>query len=157
MNDGVPGGGHFNPWGPDVTAPMLPSMTIHHSPLLLDKSRKGNSPQPPAQDKSSFSPSHTPIIFMSTLLRSSPAARTLFTSTLTKPRYLPQLRSFHQTLPIMVKAGDAIPSIPLTESNPGDKVDLSKLLASGKGLIIGVPAAFSTSCRTLPLRVRVRI
>lgn len=43
----------------------------------------------------------------------------------------------------MVKAGDAIPSIQLNEGSPGDKVDLSKELASGKGLILGVPAAFS--------------
>ncbi|KAL9100032.1 MAG: hypothetical protein Q9163_004549 [Psora crenata] len=45
----------------------------------------------------------------------------------------------------MVKAGDAIPSIELFENTPGTKVDLSKEL-KGKGLIIGVPAAFSPSC-----------
>jgi len=44
----------------------------------------------------------------------------------------------------MVKEGDSIPSVPLTEKEPGNKVDLSKELGSGKGLIIGVPAAFST-------------
>lgn len=43
----------------------------------------------------------------------------------------------------MVKAGDSIPNISLTEKDPGTKVDLQKELASGKGLIIGVPAAFS--------------
>jgi peroxiredoxin 5 len=41
----------------------------------------------------------------------------------------------------MVKAGDSIPDIELTEGNPGNKVNLSKEL--GSGLIIGVPAAFS--------------
>ncbi|TID24067.1 peroxiredoxin 5 atypical 2-Cys peroxiredoxin [Venturia nashicola] len=46
----------------------------------------------------------------------------------------------------MVKAGDSIPNISLTEKDPGDKVDLQKELASGKGLIIGVPAAFSPGC-----------
>lgn len=44
----------------------------------------------------------------------------------------------------MVKAGDKIPDIDLYESSPGDKVNLSKEL-TGKGLIIGVPAAFSRS------------
>lgn len=43
----------------------------------------------------------------------------------------------------MVKAGDSIPNISLTEKAPDNKVDLQKELASGKGLIIGVPAAFS--------------
>ena len=43
----------------------------------------------------------------------------------------------------MVKVGDSIPSIPLTEGAPDKKVDLSQELASGSGIIIGVPAAFS--------------
>lgn len=43
----------------------------------------------------------------------------------------------------MVKVGDSIPSIALQEKTPDNNVDLSKELASGKGLIIGVPAAFS--------------
>jgi peroxiredoxin 5 len=42
----------------------------------------------------------------------------------------------------MVKVGDSIPSIELVEGKPDAKVDLSKEL--GSGLIIGVPAAFST-------------
>ena len=45
----------------------------------------------------------------------------------------------------MVKVGDAIPNVDLVEGSPGDKVNLSKELASGKGLIVGVPAAFSKS------------
>lgn len=43
----------------------------------------------------------------------------------------------------MVKVGDSIPSIELTEGNPGNKVNLATELASGPGIIIGVPAAFS--------------
>ena len=43
----------------------------------------------------------------------------------------------------MVKVGDSIPSVELTEGNPGGKVNLASELASGPGLIIGVPAAFS--------------
>lgn len=42
----------------------------------------------------------------------------------------------------MVKVGDKIPDVDLDESSPGDKVNLSKEL-TGKGVIIGVPAAFS--------------
>ena len=45
-----------------------------------------------------------------------------------------------------VQPGDSIPNIELTEGTPGDKINLSKELASGKGLIIGVPAAFSPTC-----------
>jgi len=43
----------------------------------------------------------------------------------------------------MVKVGDSIPSVELFEGSPGNKVNLAKELASGKGLVIGVPAAFS--------------
>ncbi|KAL9069897.1 MAG: hypothetical protein Q9161_005211 [Pseudevernia consocians] len=46
----------------------------------------------------------------------------------------------------MVKVGASIPNVDLVEASPSDKVNLSKELASGKGLIIGVPAAFSPSC-----------
>ncbi|MCJ1450681.1 hypothetical protein MMC28_001014 [Mycoblastus sanguinarius] len=45
----------------------------------------------------------------------------------------------------MVKVGDKIPNVDLVEGSPGDKVNLSTEL-KGKGLIIGVPAAFSPSC-----------
>ncbi|KAL4809791.1 Redoxin-domain-containing protein [Aspergillus unguis] len=47
---------------------------------------------------------------------------------------------------IMVRVGDSIPSITLQEQSPLENIDLSKELSSGKGLIIGVPAAFSPSC-----------
>ena len=43
----------------------------------------------------------------------------------------------------MVKVGDSIPDVDLVEGSPSDKVNLSKELASGKGVIVGVPAAFS--------------
>ena len=42
----------------------------------------------------------------------------------------------------MVKVGDSIPSVELVEGSPGNKVNLANEL-KGKGLIIGVPAAFS--------------
>ncbi|KAI9049238.1 hypothetical protein LZ554_007085 [Drepanopeziza brunnea f. sp. 'monogermtubi'] len=46
----------------------------------------------------------------------------------------------------MVKVGDSIPSIPLVEGLPDNKIDLASELASGSGIIIGVPAAFSPTC-----------
>ncbi|KAI9890091.1 MAG: hypothetical protein M1814_004490 [Vezdaea aestivalis] len=46
----------------------------------------------------------------------------------------------------MVKVGDSIPDLEvLTENSPGTKINLAKEL-TGKGLIIGVPAAFSPAC-----------
>jgi 2-Cys peroxiredoxin 5 len=52
----------------------------------------------------------------------------------------------------MVQVGDSIPSIVLKEGKPDVEVDLSKEL--GSGIIIGVPAAFSTlfHCSTLAAR-----
>lgn len=55
-------------------------------------------------------------------------------------------QAFHATRPAFVKVGDRVPDLDLVESSPGNKVNLSKELTSGKGLIIGVPAAFSPSC-----------
>lgn len=49
---------------------------------------------------------------------------------------------FHASRPAFVKAGDAIPNVDLVEDSPGNKVNLSKEL-TGKGVIVGVPAAFS--------------
>ena len=62
------------------------------------------------------------------------------------PRTPPNVlrRFFHPTPVNMVKVGDSIPSVDLVESSPGDKVNVAKLM-TGKGLIIGVPAAFSES------------
>ena len=45
-----------------------------------------------------------------------------------------------------VQQGDSIPKVDLFEDSPGNKVNLAHELASGKGVIIGVPAAFSPSC-----------
>ncbi|KAH8167149.1 hypothetical protein CIB48_g1080 [Xylaria polymorpha] len=57
-------------------------------------------------------------------------------------------RSFHSTPRVFVKVGDAIPDIELHEGSPANKVSLAKEYGSGidKGVIIGVPAAFSPSC-----------
>jgi 2-Cys peroxiredoxin 5 len=46
---------------------------------------------------------------------------------------------------VFVKVGDKIPDVELMEGSPGNKVSIAKEL-KGKGLIIGVPAAYSPSC-----------
>jgi len=81
------------------------------------------------------------------------------------PRAINAARQFSATSRAFVKVGDAIPGtlasgalanvvgadrmtdVELMESSPGNKVNLSKELAGKpKGLIIGVPAAFSPAC-----------
>ena len=64
------------------------------------------------------------------------------------PRALSQRALFHNTAPAFVQKGDAIPDLDvLVEDSPGNKVNLAKEL-KGKGIIVGVPAAFSTCpCR----------
>ena len=52
-------------------------------------------------------------------------------------------RSFSLSAPRFVRAGDAIPDLELVEGSPGNMVNLAKEL-KGKGVILGVPAAFST-------------
>ena len=51
-------------------------------------------------------------------------------------------RNFHASAPALVKVGDAVPNVDLVEDSPGNKVSIAKELKS-KGVIIGVPAAFS--------------
>ncbi|KAF2772534.1 Redoxin [Teratosphaeria nubilosa] len=55
-------------------------------------------------------------------------------------------RAFHLSPRCFVEVGDAVPDIELREDSPGNKVSIAKEAAKGKGLIIGVPAAFSPSC-----------
>ncbi|TVY73538.1 Peroxiredoxin-5 [Lachnellula suecica] len=56
-------------------------------------------------------------------------------------------RSFSSSARAFIKVGDKIPSLDvLVENSPGNKVNLSEQIKSGKSLIIGVPAAFSPSC-----------
>jgi peroxiredoxin 5 len=55
------------------------------------------------------------------------------------------LRAFHASPAVLVKVGDKIPDVELMEGSPGNKVSIAQDL-KGKGLIIGVPAAFSPAC-----------
>lgn len=53
-------------------------------------------------------------------------------------------RGFHSTRPAFVNVGDAIPNLEvLTEGSPANKLNLRKEFGADKGLIIGVPGAFS--------------
>ena len=52
-------------------------------------------------------------------------------------------RAFHGSARAFINVGDKIPDLDvLVENSPGNKVKLSEQM-TGKGLIIGVPAAFS--------------
>ncbi|KAF2631755.1 AhpC/TSA family protein [Macroventuria anomochaeta] len=55
-------------------------------------------------------------------------------------------RLFHASAPTLVKVGDKLPNVELMENSPGNKVNIAEELKSGKGLIIGVPAAYSPAC-----------
>lgn len=59
------------------------------------------------------------------------------------PRAFGAARGFQSTARASVQVGDSIPSIDLVETSPGNKVNIAKEL-QGKGVIVGVPAAFST-------------
>ena len=52
---------------------------------------------------------------------------------------------------MVLKVGDPIPSAMVQEGSPGNRFDLAEKLKEGKGLIIGVPAAFSTSLSSDPV------
>ncbi|QDS78009.1 hypothetical protein FKW77_002525 [Venturia effusa] len=53
---------------------------------------------------------------------------------------------FHASAIRFVKVGDSIPDVELMESSPGNKVNLATELKGKKGVIVGVPAAYSPSC-----------
>ncbi|KAI1385733.1 Redoxin-domain-containing protein [Hypoxylon trugodes] len=59
-----------------------------------------------------------------------------------------QQRMFHATPRAFIKIGEAIPDLEvLHEDSPGNKVSLAKELAAvHRGVIVGVPAAFSGAC-----------
>mmetsp|Transcript_98463 Transcript_98463/g.263273 ORF Transcript_98463/g.263273 Transcript_98463/m.263273 type:complete len:164 (+) Transcript_98463:43-534(+) len=45
-----------------------------------------------------------------------------------------------------IKVGDAIPSAMLQDGSPGTKVDLKDLFAGKKGVLFGVPGAYTPTC-----------
>ncbi|KAF2195301.1 AhpC/TSA family protein [Zopfia rhizophila CBS 207.26] len=64
---------------------------------------------------------------------------------LSSARPMASRRLFHSSVPALLKVGDRIPDVELMEGSPGNKVSLAKEL-KGKGIIIGVPAAYSPAC-----------
>lgn len=81
---------------------------------------------------------HTPI---NRFVMASTFALRRFALTAARPT-----RSFHSSTRVLIKVGDKLPELNsvLVENSPGNKVDVSEL-ATGKALLIGVPAAFSKS------------
>lgn len=56
-------------------------------------------------------------------------------------------RGFHASSAFRVAAGDALPNVDaLCEDSPGNKVNLADEFKNTRGLVIGVPAAFSGAC-----------
>lgn len=53
------------------------------------------------------------------------------------PRCVAGRRLFHASAPVFVKVGDKVPDVDLVEGSPGNKVNLAKELANGKGVIVG--------------------
>ncbi|KAI0123732.1 Redoxin-domain-containing protein [Xylariales sp. AK1849] len=54
---------------------------------------------------------------------------------------------FHTTRPLFVSPGDPLPNLNvLVEDSPGNKVNLGEEFTNTRGLVIGVPAAFSGAC-----------
>lgn len=49
--------------------------------------------------------------------------------------------------------GDAIPSVEVFEGEPGKKVNLAELFKGKKGVLFGVPGAFTPGCSKVRLLV----
>uniref|UniRef100_A0A673VHD6 thioredoxin-dependent peroxiredoxin n=1 Tax=Suricata suricatta TaxID=37032 RepID=A0A673VHD6_SURSU len=50
-----------------------------------------------------------------------------------------------------IKVGDAIPSVVVFEGEPGNKVNLAELFKGKKGVLFGVPGAFTPGCSKVRL------
>ena len=67
-------------------------------------------------------------------------------------------RPFHTSARTLIKVGDKLPSLEvLVENSPGNKVNLTEQIKTGKALIIGVPAAFSESCSILVAKMQTQL
>ncbi|KAF2457668.1 Redoxin [Lineolata rhizophorae] len=55
-------------------------------------------------------------------------------------------RGFHRSPRPLVQVGDALPDVQLMEGSPGNRVSLAEELGRGRGVVVGVPAAYSPSC-----------
>uniref|UniRef100_A0A8C6FXB7 thioredoxin-dependent peroxiredoxin n=1 Tax=Moschus moschiferus TaxID=68415 RepID=A0A8C6FXB7_MOSMO len=50
-----------------------------------------------------------------------------------------------------IKVGDAIPSVEVFEKEPGNKVNLAELFKGKKGVLFGLPGAFTPGCSKVRL------
>lgn len=55
-------------------------------------------------------------------------------------------RTFTTSTANAISVGDKIPDVTVFEDNPGGAVELSKLFAGKKGVLFGVPGAFTPGC-----------
>ena len=51
----------------------------------------------------------------------------------------------------LVQVGDVLPSVEVHEGTPGDKVNVKELFAGKKGILFGVPGAFTPTCHKVSL------
>ncbi|XP_077818714.1 peroxiredoxin-5, mitochondrial isoform X3 [Macaca mulatta] len=63
------------------------------------------------------------------------------------------VRSFNRAAAAMapIKVGDAIPAVEVFEGEPGNKVNLAELFKGKKGVLFGVPGAFTPGCSKVRL------
>merc|ERR1719384_1797593 len=61
-------------------------------------------------------------------------------------RLVSLLRAFSTSSRSMVKVGDALPNVQLTEGTPTDTVKVNELFKGKKGVLFGVPGAFTPGC-----------
>lgn len=54
-----------------------------------------------------------------------------------------------------LQVGDAIPSVEVFEGEPGKKVNLAELFKGKKGVLFGVPGAFTPGCSKVRLLSRI--
>ena len=52
---------------------------------------------------------------------------------------------------MLIKVGDNLPKVSLFEGNPDGKIELQELFAGKKGILFGVPGAFTPGCSKMHL------
>jgi len=53
---------------------------------------------------------------------------------------------------VIIQVGDKLPTIPLYEGSPTNKVNLAELFGNKKGVVFAVPGAFTPGCSKVRLR-----
>ncbi|XP_065052192.1 peroxiredoxin-5, mitochondrial-like [Rhopilema esculentum] len=61
---------------------------------------------------------------------------------------LARVAGFHSSIAVNmpIKEGDSLPSVSLWENSPGETVNIADLFKDKKGIIFGVPGAFTPGC-----------